>query len=172
LRFWSQFFSAGVEEHQGEHQEGQRRRLPVRPRPRPHSGIANSPRLAKLRHVSSQPKVTSETITGDSRKESRRPNPIPERDILLADDFGSRRTLASPLAGRQLPVVSAYARAKDSFTAVRCPTRSLSQISQSKHPAAAGFFVSAHSFFQIPVSNFRSHLCPKIKSATPSPIRK
>jgi hypothetical protein len=47
--------------------------------------------------------------------------------ILLADDFGSRRTLASPLAGRQLPVVSAYTRAKDSFTAVRCPTRSLSQ---------------------------------------------
>ena len=59
------------------------------------------------RQVSSQPKVTSETITADSRKESRRPNPIPQRDILLGDDFGSRRTLASPLAGRQVPVVSA-----------------------------------------------------------------
>jgi hypothetical protein len=33
--------------------------------------------IAKLLHVSSQPKVTSETITGDdSRKESRRPNPF------------------------------------------------------------------------------------------------
>jgi hypothetical protein len=59
------------------------------------------------RQVSIQPKVTSETITSDSRKESRWPNPIPERDILLADDFGSRLRLASPLAGRQLPVVSA-----------------------------------------------------------------
>jgi hypothetical protein len=150
LRFWSQFFSAGVEEHQGEHQEGQRRRLPVRPRPRPHSGIANSPRLAKLRHVSSQPKVTSETITGDSRKESRRPNPIPERDILLADDFGSRRTLASPLAGRQLPVVLAYTRAKDSLTPVRCHTLFLSQIRRPKHPAAAGFY-SSHSAFKRPI---------------------
>src|ERR1700728_2030736 len=34
-------------------------------------------------------KVTSETITGDARKESRRPNLIPRRDILLADDFGT-----------------------------------------------------------------------------------
>jgi hypothetical protein len=57
--------------------------------------------------VSSQPKVTSETITGDLRKASPWPNPIPPRDILLEDDFGSRRTLASPLAGRRLPVVSA-----------------------------------------------------------------
>ena len=81
----------------------------------------------------------------------------------------------------------------------RCPVpiRSLSQIRQSKHPTApvppvpacrgacrgAGLFMcptllprvlesSAHNFSQIPVSNFRSHLCPKIKSATPSPIRK
>jgi hypothetical protein len=96
------------------------------------------------REVSSKPKVTSETITGDSRKESRGPNPIPQRYILLADDFGSRRTLASPLAGRQLPVVSAYTRAKDSLTAVRCHTRSLSQIRQSKHPAPAGFFYEPH----------------------------
>jgi hypothetical protein len=67
------------------------------------------------RQVASQPNVTFETITGDSRKESRRPNPIPEGCILLEDDFGSWRTLASPLAGRQVPVVSAYARAKDSL---------------------------------------------------------
>jgi hypothetical protein len=40
------------------------------------------------RQVSSQPKVTSETITSDSRKESRRLNPLPERYILLVDDFG------------------------------------------------------------------------------------
>src|SRR5271155_1800535 len=30
----------------------------------------------------------------------------------------------------------------------------------------------ARSFSQIPISNLRSQLCPKIKSATPSPIRK
>jgi hypothetical protein len=105
--------------------------------------------------VSSQPKVTSETITGDLRKASPWPNPIPPRDILLEDDFGSRRTLASPLAGRQLPVVSAYTRAKDSFPTVRCPTRSLSQIRQSKHPAAAGFFYEPHR-----ASKRSGNLCP------------
>jgi hypothetical protein len=34
-------------------------------------------------------------------------NPIPEYSIQLEDDFGSRQRLASQLAGRQLPVVSA-----------------------------------------------------------------
>jgi hypothetical protein len=85
-----------------------------------------------------------------------------------------------------------YARAKDSFTAVRCHTRSLSQINQSKQPATpvpacrgacrgAGFYAfhrasqssetSARSF-SLATSRKRSHLCPKIKSATPSLIRK
>jgi hypothetical protein len=57
--------------------------------------------------VSSKPKVTSETITGDSRKESRRPNPIPQRYILSEDDFGTVCGSRIPLAGRQLPAVSA-----------------------------------------------------------------
>jgi hypothetical protein len=44
-------------------------------------------------HVSSKPKVTCETITDDSRKESRRPNPIAECCILSEDDFGRRQLL-------------------------------------------------------------------------------
>jgi hypothetical protein len=40
------------------------------------------------RQVSTQRKVTSEAITGGSRKEPRQPYPIPGHCILLADDFG------------------------------------------------------------------------------------
>jgi hypothetical protein len=52
--------------------------------------------------------VTSETITVDSRKESRRPNSVPQRYLyLLVDDFGTAGGSRVPTAGRQLPVVSA-----------------------------------------------------------------
>jgi hypothetical protein len=91
---------------------------------------------AANRQVSSQPEITCETITTDSRKESRRPYPIPiiavccEKTISAAGGLSRHRS-----AGRQLPVVSAFTRAKDSFTTVRCHTRSLSQIRQSNHPA-------------------------------------
>jgi hypothetical protein len=64
--------------------------------------------------------------------------------MLLVDDFGRKRILASPLPGLQLPVVSAYTRAKDGVTTVRCPTLSLSQIRQHNHPAPAGFFCGSH----------------------------
>ena len=37
--------------------------------------------IAKLLHLSRQPKVTCETITVDSKKESRRPNPTPQRHL-------------------------------------------------------------------------------------------
>src|SRR5258708_645358 len=52
----------------------------------------------------------------------------------LEDDFGRWQILASPLPGRQLPVVSAYTRAKGSVITVRCHTRSLSQIRHSQAP--------------------------------------
>ena len=63
--------------------------------------------IAKLLHVSGQPKVTSETIIGNSRKEASRPNPVPQRCIMLEDDFGTAGGSRVPPAGRQLPVVSA-----------------------------------------------------------------
>jgi hypothetical protein len=44
---------------------------------------------------------------------------MPQRYILLADDFGNRRILALPLASRQLPVVSAQCASEGQF--YRCP---------------------------------------------------
>jgi hypothetical protein len=94
---------------------------------------------------------------------------MPQRYILLADDFGNRRILALPLASRQLPVVSAQCASEDRFTAVRCHTRPLSKNKAIQASRCGGIF-SVQSFSHIPQP--RSHLCPKIKSATPSPIRK
>jgi hypothetical protein len=71
---------------------------------------------------------------------------MPQRYILLADDFGNRRILALPLASRQLPVVSAPVRKRrtvlplSGVTPDPCP-----KIRPSKHPAAAGFFLSRAS---------------------------
>jgi hypothetical protein len=74
---------------------------------------------------------------------SRRLYLIPERMYLVKEDFARQRILASLLSGLRAPVVSAYTRAKDSFTAVRCPTRSLSQISQPQTSRHGGFFMHA-----------------------------
>jgi hypothetical protein len=59
--------------------------------------------------------------------------------MLLADDFGTTGGLSSPSRWSAVAGSFGLRRAKDSFTAVRCHTLSLSQIKQSKHPAAAGF---------------------------------
>jgi hypothetical protein len=61
------------------------------------------------------------------------------RYMLLADDFGTTGGLSSPSRWSAVAGSFGLRRAKDSFTAVRCHTRSLSQI---KHPAAAGFFIA------------------------------
>jgi hypothetical protein len=59
----------------------------------------------------------------------------------LADDFGTAGGLSSPSRWSAVAGSFGLRRAKDSFTAVRCHTRSLSQIKQPKLPAAAGFFI-------------------------------
>jgi hypothetical protein len=89
--------------------------------------------------------------------------------MLSGDDFGSRRTLASPLAGRQLPVVSAYTRAKDSFTAFRCHTRFLSQIRQSKHPAPQRDFLR-HTASPPQESMFGEIKKPELALPTPATV--
>src|SRR5450755_2207213 len=107
-----------------------------------HTSVASQPSssLGFARLIPTKPKVTSERVAPRLRKASRRLYPIPQRYILLADDFGRQRILVSPLPGLQVPVVSAYTRAKDSVTTVRCPTRSPSQIRQSQASRCGGIF--------------------------------
>jgi hypothetical protein len=82
------------------------------------------------------------TLTGLERRSRPLPS-IPKRYILLVDDFGRPRVLASPLPDRQLPVVSAYTtRAKDSVITVRYLARSLSQIRHSQPSRRGGVFYS------------------------------
>jgi hypothetical protein len=100
-------------------------------------------RATSLRPFPNTPRVTSETVP-PAQNSVPAPLSDPGADItLLKDDFGRQRILASPLSGRQVPVVSAYMRAKDSFTAVRCPTRSLSQISQPQTSRRGGIFYAS-----------------------------
>jgi hypothetical protein len=102
---------------------------------------------------------------------------LPQRYILLADDLGRERILASPLPGLWLPVVSAYTRAKDGVTTVRCPTRSLSQIRQHNHPAPAGFFLRfppcfpAHLHYFAAASNAARTGASRIANARKQPKR-
>ena len=111
------------------------------------AGLGINPKMSErrrrgttLRPFPNKPRVTSETVP-PAQNSVPAPLSDPEADItLLKDDFGRQRILASPLSGRQVPVVSAYTRAKDSFTAVRCPTRSLSQISQPQTSRRGGIF--------------------------------
>ena len=65
--------------------------------------------------------------------------PLPERKYLVSRRFQHRqRILASPLSGRQSPVVRPTRGAKDSFTPVG-HTRSLHKPANHRHPAAARF---------------------------------
>jgi hypothetical protein len=84
---------------------------------------------------------------------------------LWEDDFGSRRTLASPLADRQLPVVSAYTRAKDSFTAVRCHSVPVTNEAIQASRPAAGFF--AHTASPAQESMFGEYRATALDAAFP-----
>jgi hypothetical protein len=72
-----------------------------------------------------------------------------------------------------LPTIPAYTRAKDSLTAVRYPTRYLSQISESTIPPQRDFYcapLSLRTGKPLPTLNFtnkRSHQCLRTTSATP-----
>src|ERR1700679_61374 len=61
-----------------------------------------------------------------------------EQTISAGSGFSRHRSLT----GSCPEVCGLRTRAKDSLLAVRCHTRSPSKISQSQHPAAAGFFVA------------------------------
>ncbi len=111
-------------------------------------------RGTSLRPFPNTPRVTSETVP-PAQNSVPAPLSDPGADItLLKDDFGRQRILASPLSGRQVPVVSAYMRAKDSFTAVRCPTRSFSQISQPQTSRRGGIFYASPPRFAAQTSSF------------------
>jgi hypothetical protein len=74
-----------------------------------HRDLCQTTVIAKLLHVSSEPKVTSKTITDDSRQQYRRPSPIPQSAICCWQMISAQRAASRhPPAGRQLPVVSAY----------------------------------------------------------------
>ena len=74
----------------------------------------------------------------------RRLYPVPQRYIMLEDDFGRERVLASPLPSLQLPVISAYTRAKDMLPLSGVSPDPCHKSGNHKHPAAAGFFLDSH----------------------------
>ena len=64
----------------------------------------------------------------------------PDAVYLIRRRFRQEAVLASPFPSRQLPVVSAFTRAKDSLTALRSHIRSLSKISYSQTSRRGGTF--------------------------------
>jgi len=80
-------------------------------------------------------KSTQSNLRNDNRRLKKRVSAARSdsaaRDILFADDFGTTGGLSSPSRWSAVAGSFGLRRAKDSFTAVRCHTRSLSQNKQS-----------------------------------------
>src|SRR6202453_806818 len=134
--------------------------------------------------MSRHTKVTSTRYSG-LKSFSRRLIPFQGGHILLADDFARSLLIAQPLQAGGVAV--RFGLSASEGQCYRCPVSRPIPVQNQLDPASrhGGIFMhstllprtletSAHSFSlatsQLP--DKRSHLCPKIKSATPSPIRK